>query len=298
MNNPRKTVRLAGNDLEFIFCEIRARWMKHKIIRFLEGSSNREHHEIANYLRRNPISVFPYQYCKNYNLKDIRVERDPDTDLLVVQEEYKRIYLRKKYRSLFRAKRYYNGILIEQDKCSPHRYISEKFYPPQDCIILDIGGAEGYFGLQYIDIAKKVYIFECDSEWEQALQYTYRNYGDKVQIIHKYVSDHSDDKNICLDDFIREHDLMDEKLFIKIDAEGAEPLIIDGMREILDNHADIWLALCTYHATEHEKIFREKFKDCEIEQSEGYMLYYYDFDFAEPYLRRGVMRIRNKKSNS
>ncbi|MBR1855384.1 MAG: hypothetical protein IJ794_19955 [Lachnospiraceae bacterium] len=297
MNNPYMPLRMADNDLEFLFCEIRVRLLKRKIIKYLEESDEREWKEIADYLRKNTIAVFPYPFANQYKAKDVQVGRDSDTALLFVQDGQNRIYMRRKYGKRFRARRYYNGILLEQDKNSPHRYVSEEFYPPQDCIILDIGGAEGYFGLQYVNVAKKIYIFECDNEWEEALQCTYRDYGDKVQIVHSFVSDHTDMKHIRLDDFIRGNGLEAEKLFIKVDAEGAEPLIVDGLRNTLEKSTDLWLALCTYHASDHEQVLREKLQGCEIEQSEGYMLCYYDFYFQEPYLRRGVLRARKLKTS-
>ena len=185
------------------------------------------------------------------------------------------------------------NILLEQDKHSPHRYTTEEFHPQKDSVILDIGGAEGFFPIDYIDAVKKVYIFECSNEWIQALKKTYKNYKDKVVIIKKFVSSYSDDTHISLDDFIKEKHLENDNLFIKIDAEGSEPDIIKGGSFLFSSKQSIQLALCVYHCAWHEKYFRKLFHNWNICSSNGYMLYYYDFYFSEPYVRTGVLRIWN-----
>jgi hypothetical protein len=118
-----------------------------------------------------------------------------------------------------------------------------------------------------------------------------------VEIIGKKVSGHTDNDHISIDDFIRDNHLENEDIFIKIDAEGCEPEIIQGLEKTIDSKTKLHLALCLYHSAEHEKIFSEIFKDYKTEISQGYMLYYYDFDIAEPYLRRGIMRVSTAFSN-
>jgi hypothetical protein len=285
--------KLADKDIEFIERELYARIKKRALIKYLKNSGNHEFESIANYLSHNSITVFPYKFAKEYTVKEINAEIDNSTGLIFIRDNDQRIYMKRSYKNLFRAKRYYKNILLEQDINSPHRYTTENFKPEQNSIIFDIGGAEGFFGLPYLDSAKEIYIFECDPQWIEALKLTYQKYNHKVHIIQKYVSNRTDENHITLDDFILQNNLSKENIFIKIDAEGNEPLIIDGCANWLSQKPNAQIALCVYHSSNHEKYFREKFDQWTIENSSGYMIYYYDYNFSKPYLRRGILRIRS-----
>ena len=291
MNKKISSVRLAQNDFEFIYCEIKKKFIKNKVVSFLSKEKDSEKKDIAKYISKNRMSIFPYPYVNNYKLQNVEAAKDSDADMFYIQRNGRRLYMKKSYTSMFRAKRYYNNILIEQDEASPHRYVSDTFAPEAGSVILDVGGAEGFFPFDYLDTVDKVYIFECDDEWIEALTKTYADYKDKVIIINKFVSDFTDDSHITIDDFVQQYNLNGKKLFIKIDAEGSEPNIIRGARKTLNKIKNIWLALCTYHCAKHEALFRNLFKSWRIEASDGYMLYYYDFNFREPYLRKGILRI-------
>lgn len=289
----KRTYKLAKNDIEYILCELSALFMKRKIINYLNKKENSGYKNIATYLNNNKMTIFPYNFTKQYQISNIDIKKDTSNNLYYTNYYNIDIYLKSKFTSKYRAARYFKNILLEQNKHSPHRYTTEEFYPQKNSVILDIGGAEGFFPIEYIDSVKKVYIFECSNEWIQALKKTYKNYKDKVVIINKFVSSYSDDTHISLDDFIKEKHLENENLFIKIDAEGSEPDIIKGGSFLFSSKQSIQLALCVYHCAWHEKYFRELFHNWNICSSNGYMLYYYDFYFSEPYVRRGVLRIWN-----
>lgn len=289
----RLPYKLAQNDLEFILCELSGRLKKKKIINYLARQDNPDYMKIAKYLNDNKVNVFPYKFTEQYKSSDISIKKDKTSNLYFTNYHNFDIYLKPAFTNKYRAARYFKNILLEQDTQSPHRYTTEEFHPQKDSVILDIGGAEGFFPIDYIDAVKKVYIFECSNEWIQALEKTYKNYKDKVVIIKKFVSSYSDDTHISLDDFIKEKHLENENLFIKIDAEGSEPDIIKGGSFLFASKQSIQLALCVYHCAWHEKYFRELFHNWNICSSNGYMLYYYDFYFSEPYVRTGVLRIWN-----
>lgn len=281
---------LTSNPIECIIREIYIRLRRGEVITYLNHTGDYEKTQISDFLRKN-ISVFPYEYIKKYDMRNIVALKDPGEGLTYIKDFNTKIYMKKGYSIKMLAKRYYNNILIEQDECSPHRYVTNNFKPLSNDVIIDIGGAEGFFGLPYIDRAKKIYIFERDLGWVKALRHTYQDHMDKVHIIDKFVSNYTDDNHISLDDFIEKEGLESESIFIKIDAEGSEPLIIDGAKKWLEKVPKARIALCVYHNQNHEALFRKVFKDWHIQNSDGYMLYYYDYNFGEPYLRRGVLRI-------
>ena len=286
MNN-----RLACSDIEFIICEIKARLIKGKLQRYLNSTENEEAKEVSNYLKNHSMTVFPYEYRDKYKVQDVTVRKDDSCGLFYGEIFGKKIYLKKKYVSNFRAARYLSNIRMEQDPESPHCYTDDKFYPDKDSIIFDIGGAEGIFGLEFIDNVKHVYIFECDEEWIEAMKVTYKDYLDKVTFIHKFAGDHISDTHVTLDRIVEENNLWNEKIFVKMDAESDELKILDGAKDLLERVEHVKLNVCVYHKQDHEQKVRDRFTGWKITAAKGYMLYYYDFDFKEPYLRRGVLRI-------
>ena len=287
-------MKIADRDLEFIQCELKVRLKKKTVAAYLaQNSEDKEYKAISDYLTSNALCVFPYDYAKEYKIDDISADKDPETGMIRIFYNGMTVFMRKKYTSLFRAKRYFNNILIEQDIRSPHRYTTVDFKPEENDVVLDIGGAEGFFCLDYISKVKEVYIFECDKDWNEALLKTYADFSDKIHIINKSVSDHDDDTSVKIDSFIKEHGLEGESIFIKIDAEGSEPYIIDGAKNLIEFGTQVKFAVCCYHCRNHEEVLSAKFDSnwC-ITHSDGYMLYYYDYDFyKEPFVRRGVLRI-------
>jgi phospholipid N-methyltransferase len=164
------------------------------------------------------------------------------------------------------------------------KYLTEDFQVESNDIVLDIGSAEGNFALSIIDEVKRIYIFEADKEWIEALYATFEPWKEKVVIINKFVSDQTSEESICLDDFIQ------EKIdFIKGDVEGEELKIMQGAKEIIQKYCPKVL-MCTYHKgndSEALKIFLEK-NDYKIHFSAGYIIFL--DDPKPPYLRRGLIR--------
>lgn len=281
---------LASNDIEFLSREIWARLNKNKIINAIKQKDM----ETTKYLLEHGISLFPCYGLSDVTDNDVKVMKDVEVGLFYADYKGKRIYLKRKYRSAYRAKRYFNNIMFEQLEKSPHRYLTDDFAPEYGDIVLDIGGAEGIFAIDYIDKIAKLYIFECDTQWIDALQITYKDYMDKVVIVDKMVSDYDDDTHITIDSFVKMHNLQNEKLFIKVDAEASERLILKGGASYLSTCKNCSMVICTYHKADDENIVRIALSDWKIEASAGYMLYYYDYEIKPPYLRKGVLRCRKK----
>lgn len=288
-------LKLCGNDIEFICREVWARKNKKKILDFLLDSEDPGYQRIGKEIKKNGVSTFPYAFFKSYSGHNIECYFDKDQAMwYVIAQNGKRLYLKKEYKTKFRAQRYYKNLLAEQDILSPHCYCTESFFPESDSIIVDIGGAEGFFAVEHLDVAKHIYVFECNPSWIEAMNVSFKDYCDKVTIIPKYVSNRDDDEHISIDSFIKEHSLEEEKIFFKIDAEGSEPLIIAGGDKYFGSANNYKIALCTYHQAWHEEAFKRYFSDCIVEASSSYMLYYYDFMLKEPYLRKGLLRIETK----
>ena len=159
----------------------------------------------------------------------------------------------------------------------------------KDDVLADIGAAEGNFSLSVIEKIRKVYLFEYDREWVEALNATFAPWPDKAEIINKFVSDSDDESHIRFDTFFKEKK---DITFLKIDVDGAEAIVLKSCNEVFKGREHIKIALCTYHRNNDEKDFTLLLENYgfDITPSKGYMIHYYDKKMAAPYLRRGLIR--------
>jgi hypothetical protein len=253
-----------------------------------ENEINEEQREILKYLENNPVRIFPYTFQDNYSPDKIEVIYAPETGLRYVMQDGKRLYFKKRW-SEKRIKRAYSDLLREQDINSPHRYLTESFGIGKDDVIADIGAAEGNFSLSVIEKIKKVYIFEYDLEWIQALKATFAPWAERVEIINKSVSDSDNGSHIRFDTFFENKK---DITFLKIDVDGAESIVLKSCNEVFKTLESFKVALCTYHKNNDEKEFTLLLKDhgFNITPSKGYMIHYYDKKMQAPWLRRGLIR--------
>ena len=264
--------------------------LKHKIKKFFLNLNPDEQEpeivEIIDYFKKHRFSAIPYKFNKNYSASDICVYYDKNNKMPYVHHNNKRLYFPNNW-DKETVKRYYNGLRIEQDKNSPHRYGKEGFSAADGDILADIGAAEGIWSLDNIEKAGKIYLFECDEIWIKALEKTFEPWHNKTAIVNKYVSDVNNALNVTLDNFFSK-DRLD---FIKADIEGMEIKLLEGSKELLKRESDLKLLLCTYHNKNDAEIIKVKLENNGYitEYSKGYMFYIQDPELAEPYARRGVI---------
>lgn len=253
-----------------------------------ENEVNDEQREVLRYLDNNPVKIFPYPFYDNYSPEKIEVLFDPQTGMRYVLQGGKRLYFKKRWGEK-RIKKAYSDLLREQDINSPHRYLTESFTVGNDDVIADIGAAEGNFSLSVIEKIRKVYLFEYDNEWIEALKATFAPWAEKVEIINKYVSDSDDGSHIRFDTFYKNKK---DITFLKIDVDGAEAIVLNSCSEIFKAPEPFKVALCTYHKNNDEKNFTLLLSNhgFSITPSKGYMIHYYDKKMKAPWLRRGLIR--------
>ena len=146
-------------------------------------------------------------------------------------------------------------MLIEQDVRHPHHYADsmEEF---RGKTLLDIGSAEGFTA----------------SDTIEALQATFEPWKEKTMIVKKYISDHDDDVNAALDNFLKDKSRKD--IFLKMDIEGAECMALQGSMELFAKADHLDFAICTYHKeTDVVQIpaFLDRF-NCSYSFTDGYMV--------------------------
>jgi hypothetical protein len=247
---------------------------------------------VLNYLKTNPIAVFPYPFQDEYIAENIEVFVDQEKGLPYVFLDGKKLYFKKRWGKK-KIQNLYNLLSKEQDLRSPHRYLTDQFRFEDGEILIDAGVAEGNFALSVVEKASKLILFEADKEWIEPLNATFEPWKDKVVIVNKFVSDITDATNTTIDDFILPGNT---PMFLKIDVEGAESRLLKGCNRIISEQIPLKVAICTYHKQDDEQKFtslltQHKFQ---VTHSDGYMLFFYDKQMKAPYFRRGLLRaIRN-----
>lgn len=265
------------------------RCLQNKIKTFFLNNSeygNQFLREIEHAVNKSP-DLIPYAFIEGYDASKISVNKDQDKQLFYVWHLGKRLFFprdmdKENVQSL------YNGLLIEQDQRSPHRYLTDDFNFHSGDIVVDVGSAEGMLALELVEQAQRAFLFEPEERWLEALRATFEPYQEKVVIVNKRVSDRIGEIETTIDAYIRD---ADRGLFIKIDVEGAEAAVLAGASETLKKD-NIQIVCCTYHqqddAVKFETFFRElAFK---TEFSTGYMLLRNDVLLKPPFFRKGVIR--------
>jgi hypothetical protein len=264
--------------------------LRKKIISYYESGASEvteEQKEVVQYLKKNKLAVFPYNFYNEALKTDVQVYRDSD-GLPYTFHNGKKLYFKRSWTDAY-VKSYYISLLSEQHDLSPHRYLSTDFNVNEGDIVADVGCAEANFSLEVIEKAHVIYLFEVEEEWLEALNKTFAPWKEKVHIINKFVSNQNNDQFITLDEAIPRGKLD----FIKIDAEGAENDILNGSEKVIATSDNLKIAVCTYHKQGDEDEFTRFFKERKFKTStpHGYMIFIFDkVTMAAPYLRRGLIR--------
>ncbi|OQX98237.1 MAG: hypothetical protein B6I20_11315 [Bacteroidetes bacterium 4572_117] len=242
----------------------------------------------VDYIKQNGLQIFPHNFKDKYIPENVEVFTDKKVGLNYIFYEGKKLYYRKK-RKIRETQNYFNGLYIEQDIQSPHRYLTNKFNVDEGDVVVDIGAAEGNFALSVVESAKEIYLFETNKRWIKALEATFAPWKEKVHIIQKYVSDKDDAFNTTIDALYKRTGKID---FIKADVEGAESKVIKGCRALIKNQKHIKIAVCTYHKQDDEQIFTKQFSDLGfgITKPDNYIIFHDDLNIKPPYFRRGLIR--------
>lgn len=269
------------------------RWERQfkKIINFYDNKPdcNSEEEEVINYLKNiGGLVVFPYEYTNSWDYMSVEVFFDNASELNYVLHDKKKLYF-KRGMSEIEIKGIYFGLINEQSPKSPHLYLTDSFTVENGSIVADFGAAEGIFSLNVIELVSKIYLFEPDSSWIEALEHTFKPWAEKVTIVNKFVDRYVTANTITIDQYFSNVKID----FIKADIEGAEMNMLIGASTTLASSDKLKVAITTYHKQEDFDYFSKLLSsryNFSIEHSYGYMLYFINNNLKPPYLRRGVLR--------
>ena len=273
-----------------LFQTLRKRVIRRRLLAYLKKEVLRdknEWEEIYSFLRKNPLSVYSYDFIKKYQPDNIQVYTDNVCGMKYVMYENKRLYFYPGWTEV-KIKKYFNEMLMEQDMDSPHRYEYGNFKVEEGDVVVDIGVAEGNFALSVVERASKVYLFEPDSNWIPALKKSFEPWQDKVIIVNQCVSNNRSDEEVRLDDYFDKCDVN----FIKIDVDGVEMQVLQGAQKFLSTQKRLKMAVCTYHKQHDTGHIGDLLKTCQFQLSfsKGYAICFWDRKASFPFLRRALIR--------
>jgi len=290
--NKKKNNRMARDLEEYQKLRKKESEVRNYFLNLNKNEQSAEIIEIIEYLKKHRVSPFPYEYTEKYYLADIDVFYDISCNMYFVLHNGKKLYFPRSYK-IEKIVDIYRYLCIEQDVESPHRYETMDYKVKAGDVIADIGTAEGIWALDNADVAKKIYLFECERKWIEALRKTFEPWKEKVVIVNKYVSSTNSKKETTLDEFFKEKTIN----FIKADIEGFEIALLEGSKILFSKNRDLKLLLCTYHKEGDEKKIKEMLESSGFitEYSNRYMLVSIcDEEWREPYIRRGLIRAKTQ----
>jgi len=257
--------------------------------------SSGEMQQVIDYVSDNGVRMYCYPFYDEYMNQDVAVYYDEGYKLYYGMCFGRRMYLSRKYDTQQKAELYFQYACMEQDKRSPHCYLTEQFRVEKGDIGIDIGAAEGIFALQVIDDVEHIYLIEADADWCEALEATFCNDRDKITIIQGYVSDTDRGEDLTLDKAFK-----DKRIdFIKMDIEGAEEKALHGARRLIKRCMPK-MAVCTYHRAEDEQVIRawlEAEGPYMVRNSPGYVICQGEWELEHPEdvdLRRALLWAERK----
>lgn len=247
--------------------------------------------ETLEYISDHKISVYNQFLQEDHSYDEVKWDRSidlPYIDFMTVEGKTVAMYYPRNFRFMEKdGSLFVYGLMWEQSDGSPHLYVREGHHVSQGDVVIDAGVCEGNFALRYIDIASHIYLFEIDHLWLEPLYHTFKNYGNKVTMVPKAVSDRTAEGFCRIDDVVSGRKVD----FIKMDIEGAELSALHGAEQTFRRN-NISASICSYHRNGDEKKIRVQLEKYgyQTSVSEGYMLFLHSDDTWEiGDLRRGIV---------
>lgn len=268
----------------------------HQLQSFSHECDSAPYREELEYIRRNGVCNFPYDHEKT--LEAVETGFDSDLAMPFVVHHGKRLYFpgdftvkqaEEKYRQLVETENILGGGYTVK---APHQYQTESFKVEERDVFVDVGAAEGLVALDVVEKASELYLVESEAYWLPALRATFEPYKDKCKIVNKLVTDKNTSETITLDKLLQ--DEMTKPIFVKMDIEGCETMVLSASRDFLAVAPHVKVACCTYHKAGDAETIASLFDELGYrhEFSDGWMLFKMagEDTLDPPYFRHGVLR--------
>lgn len=255
-----------------------------EILKKYRDSDDVEIAKAISWIEKEGLDIFNGKWSVKTQDK-VEVFRDETNGMYYVLWKGKPLFLKREYDTPSKVQDYMSGILKEQLPESPHCYSQDGIVPEQNDVVLDAGAAEGFFALEYVDIAKQIVLVEMDSSWIEALNATFAPYMDRVSIIHKALTDKNGEYDVSLNSICNDIPIS----YVKMDIEGYETVVLSSVKKNSIKNVRC-IKACTYHRHDDEVVIERILKDLGFttHHSDGFMFFAYD-NLIAPDLRRGLV---------
>lgn len=282
------TNKLQIDDRKVKTCAYYLHYIKEEILERYNENEDEDIQDILKYLKTNELSVFNRKYTKQKYIESEfgKIGRDDKNGLMYAYWYGKKMYFKRSIDTKEAVKKYLLGIKREQIEDSPHCYKKKDYEEKYGDVIIDGGAAEGFFALERVENAKKIYIVEGDKGWVEALKYTFEPYSEKVSIIPKWIGEKDNDNFVSIDSINHENNVS----LIKLDIEGGELNALKGAKRTLAHSDNVRIVACTYHKSEDAEQLSQILLNNNflVKFSKGYMFFPYG-ETIVPELRRGLI---------
>lgn len=193
------------------------------------NSADPEIQNVLNHITFSNLTFFNYTFTGKYKLEDYleKIHRDSEGYFYYISEDGDRVFFPLSF-TKEQAASYIMNIELEQDRESPHCYTTVDI--PNPDIVIDAGCSECLFSSRFIHTARKIVLIEGASEWKAPIQKTFAG-ADNIILYNKFLGDKEDDTYITIDSIMDSLAFEgDERVLIKMDIEGWEPLALMGGR--------------------------------------------------------------------
>lgn len=224
---------------------------RQEIVTFLQNSdiNDNDKKELLKFFSSSCFEMVPYLFRKKYDFEKVDVTYDAEAKMHYVLWHEKKMYWKRNI-SVKEIQKAVNNLFIEQDENSPHKYFAGQKYSLKNSAVADFGAAEGCFGLDVVEEAERVYLFEADPEWIEALERTFAPWKNKIEIVSKFIGGEDKDETITVDRFFKDKNLD----YVKADIEGAEVAMLQGGKYTFKSKVKA-AEICAYHNVgDEEKI--------------------------------------------
>jgi len=278
-----------GNGILRIQRWIRTIGLRNRILRYYRETKDEEIKEVLAYIKQHPEEKLPMEASPPY---DYKMKYLNEKDKIEVHHEQGYPYVILNNHKIFfpndmtedDVKHAVTVALIEQDDNSPHQYLTKEFDINEGDTIVTIGASNGIFCLSLIDRAKKAYLFEADERWIAPLSLTVSPWGNKAEIVKRFVGDKDVGQMISLDSFFADKE--DCINYLQADVEGAEEKLLQGARNTLLKN-DLKMSICCYHKATAQRDLTTMLNSLGYKAmySRGYFL----ISYTKPYVRKAVI---------
>ena len=236
--------------------------------------------ELREYLTSHELEMYNAPFVTKYKKLEYPVVFDDEKKLFYVLCNNRKVFMKKSLDTERKVRACFDLFFMEQDRSCPHCY--ENFMPENDIdVLIDLGAAEACFTLRHVEKAKKIIIVEGDSEWCEALKYTFEEYEEKVLILPYFVSDIDShfEKYITLDTILKKYLLKYRGKFsscvVKMDIEGYEEKCLSCSDSFISFFTDLtFICTCYHHKSAKNNISHLlSKKGFSIEYSKGLMYF-------------------------